>query len=95
MVIALIAECGAEVAVWRADDLDRADLAVVDALARLHLAARRRGCSIRLRGAGEELCGLLGVVGLVGVLARELGGEAEGREQLGVEEVVEPGDPSV
>ncbi|QXE35075.1 STAS domain-containing protein [Streptomyces sp. GMY02] len=40
------------------------DLTAVDALARLHLTARRHGCRVRLRGAGRELRLLLDLVGL-------------------------------
>ena len=40
----------------------------VDALARLQLAARRRGCQVRLRGASDELRGLVGFMGLGAVL---------------------------
>jgi hypothetical protein len=84
------------------DDLPP-DLAVVDALARLQLAARRYGCSIRVHGTGPDLGALLELVGLADVLPAcgtdglrlELGGEAEGLEELGVQEVVEPGDPPV
>jgi hypothetical protein len=79
------------------------DLAVVDRLARLQLAARRLGCQIGVRDAGVDLRGLLDLVGLADVLgcpsalgeagqALEPGGQAEGREQLGVQEVVEPHD---
>lgn len=64
-------------------------LEVVDELARLQLHARRLGCSVRLRGAGPELMELLALVGL-GI---EVGGEPEGGEQIGVEEVVMPDDP--
>ena len=74
------------------------DLELVDALARLYLAARRRGCSIRVHGAEGELRELLELVGLASLAPRlglELFGEAEGCEQLGVEEVVEPGDAPV
>jgi hypothetical protein len=79
----------------------RPDLALVDALARLQLAAGRLGCSIRLRDPCEELRGLLDLVGLADVvpdaaaLALEARREAEGGEQLGVEEVVQPGDPAL
>jgi hypothetical protein len=69
------------------------DLALVDALARLQLAARRRGLRLRLRGASEELRALLELVGLADVLALEAPREPELGEQLGVEEVVQPGDP--
>jgi len=73
----------------------RPDLALVDALARLRLDAGRRGCSIRLRDPCPELCELLELVGLAGVLGLplEAGREAEDGEELGVEEVVPPGDP--
>jgi ABC-type transporter Mla MlaB component len=46
----------------------RADLAVVDCLARLQLAARRSGCELRLLHADPELRGLLDLVGLAEVL---------------------------
>ena len=87
--------CGPdEVACWpfTADAGDgRPDLSTVDALARLQLAARRLGCSIRLRDACADLVGLLDLVGLRECL--EVGGQPEGGEQLGVEEVVVPDDP--
>ena len=79
----------------------RPDLALVDCLSRLELAARRRGCSIRLRDPCAELRELLELVGLSGLVAGaprlplEARREAEGGEQLGVEEVVQPGDPPV
>ena len=63
------------------------DLAAVDVLARLALAARRLGCRIRLADADPDLLGLLELVGLVG-LAREVVGEPEDGEQLVPEEVV-------
>ena len=72
------------------------DLAVVDQLARLELAARRLGCSVAVRGAAPDLAGLAGLldlVGLTGVLAVEVGGQPEGGEQPGVEEVVVADDP--
>ncbi len=45
-----------------------ADAATVDALARMQLAARRRGTEIRLVGASEALCGLIALMGLADVL---------------------------
>ena len=78
----------------------RPDLALVDALARLQLAARRLGCSVRLRDPCEQLRELLDLVGLADVVRAAAGlplearREAEGGEQLGVEEVVQPGDPA-
>ncbi|MEU8621725.1 STAS domain-containing protein [Streptomyces sp. NPDC048623] len=44
--------------------LGRAGLGAVDALARVRLAARRRGHRLEFRGAGPELRDVLGLVGL-------------------------------
>ena len=55
------------------------------------LAARRQGCTLWLRRACPDLIQLLELVGLAGVL--QVGREAEGLEQGGVEEVVVPDDP--
>ncbi len=91
-------DSGGEVEIGRLAG-ERPDLAVVEALARLQLEARRRGCSIGVRRPGPELCELLQLVGLSGLitdlggLALEGGWETEGGEKLGVEEAVEPGDP--
>ena len=76
---------------------DRPDLATVNALARLQLAATRLGWTVRLRNPTAELCALLDLVGLrdvigAGPLLLEPGGQPEGGEQLGIEEVVEAGD---
>jgi len=65
------------------------DLAAVDALAQLQLAARRAGATIRVFDACEELVELLDLVGLLG----EMRGEPEGGEEVGVEERVELDDP--
>jgi ABC-type transporter Mla MlaB component len=46
----------------------KADARSVDALARLQLAARRRQCQVRLRGASKELCELVAFMGLSEVL---------------------------
>ena len=67
------------------------DLAVVDELARVQLAARRLGCSIRLRNARDDLIALLDLVGLRTVL--QVLGQAEGGEEVRVEEVVVTDDP--
>ena len=94
--------CGrTEVARWPLTGAGRPDLSVVDRLARLQRAARRLGCSIRLRDACPELVGLVDLVGLGEALPAEVagggtlevGGEPEGGEQPGVEEVVVPDDP--
>jgi ABC-type transporter Mla MlaB component len=44
------------------------DAVAVDALARLALAARRGGCSVRLRGVCDELSELITLTGLDDVL---------------------------
>ena len=44
------------------------DAVTADALARLQLAAGRRGCQVRLRGASSELLELLAFMGLADVL---------------------------
>jgi hypothetical protein len=85
------------------DSLTRPDLAVVDALARLQLAARRLGGSIRIRHASRELEDLLALAGLGDALpvcpglGGELRREAEQREQLPVEvdEERDAADPPV
>jgi hypothetical protein len=83
---------GAEVASWPLlCEGGRVDLAAVDALARCQLEARRHGCTVWLRHACPDLIELLQLVGLIGVL--QGGGQAEGFEEGGVEEVVVPDDP--
>ena len=86
-----------EVSSWPLTGNGRPDLSAVDALARLQLAARRLGYSIRLRDTCAELTELLELVGLLdlaGLRGRlQVGGEPEGGEQVGVEEVVMPDDP--
>ena len=44
------------------------DAVTVDALARLQLAARRQGCTVRLRQASPELVALVAFMGLRDVL---------------------------
>ncbi len=96
--------CGDAVAAcWPLLDAEPPDWSVVDYLARLQLVARRRGCSIRLRQPSAALCELLALAGLglvvlpdglaVGGGGVEVGREAEGGEQLSVQEAVESGDP--
>jgi ABC-type transporter Mla MlaB component len=75
------------------------DVATVDALARLQLAARRSGCQIRLHRPCARLRGLLVLTGLAEAiplapsLPLQPRGEPEEREQpLGVEEEGDPGD---
>ncbi|HET9436711.1 MAG TPA: STAS domain-containing protein [Gaiellaceae bacterium] len=47
------------------------DAVVVDALARLQLAARRRGCEVRLERAADELLDLVRLMGLANVIGAE------------------------
>jgi hypothetical protein len=92
----VLARGDAEVASWPLAPSGRTGLELVDELARLQLAARRLGCSIRVRDAWTVLSDLLDLVGLAELLTGsvlEAGGEAECREQLGVQEVVQTGDP--
>jgi len=70
------------------------DLATVDALARLQLAARRLGFELRVCSASPELFELIDFAGLAGVLCVEARRQPEEREQrLGVEEERELPDP--
>jgi hypothetical protein len=84
----------AELARWPIGADRRAELALVDELARLHLAARRLGYGIVVREVRADLAGLLDLVGLSAVLrGGEVVGQAELGEQVGVEEEVQFGDP--
>ena len=69
------------------------DLALVEALARVQLKARRRGSQIRLTNVSARLRGLLELVGLAEVLCVEARWEPELAEELRVDEVMQPGDP--
>ena len=51
--------------------VDRADLAAVDGLARLQLAAHRHGRRMRLRGSSREMRYLIALLGLGDVLPLE------------------------
>jgi hypothetical protein len=73
----------------------RGDVHAVDALARLQLAAKRRGVTLVLRNASRDLAELVGLMGLADVLAVEPRREPEQREErLGVEEERDLLDPS-
>ena len=68
-------------------------LDAVEALARLQLAARRKGLDLRLHVVSRELRDLIELAGLTQVLGVEPRRQAEEREQrLGVEEEGELGD---
>jgi len=66
-VCALLAEHEPEVAVCDVAGVEP-DAVTVDALARLQLAARRRGCVVLLRGASPPLHDLVELMGLSDVL---------------------------
>jgi hypothetical protein len=77
------------------------DPVAVDALARMQLTARRAGGAIRLRHVQARLRDLLAATGLCGALPRcgrqvvRPRWQAEEREQLRVDEEVDPADPAV
>jgi anti-anti-sigma factor len=79
----------------------QADLAVVDALCRMRLAARRRGCQLLLRDASRGLLELIFLIGLTDIVPivrsdRDVERQSEEREHPGgVEEERDPADPSV
>jgi hypothetical protein len=90
--VLLVADDGTEVLVDRVDPR-RPDLALVDFLAGMQLSARRRGWRLAVRDASRELEGLLDFVGLARELGLEARREPEPGEDLGIDEVAEPGDP--
>jgi hypothetical protein len=73
-----------------------ADLGIVDALARLQLAARRSGYEVALTRAPDDLRELIELAGLSDVLGCEPLRQVEEREErFGVEEERELPDPPV
>ncbi len=66
-VCALLSDSGAHVARCDVSGVD-VDAVTVDALARLQLAARRTGCTVRLQNASSELLDLVAFMGLRDVL---------------------------
>jgi ABC-type transporter Mla MlaB component len=68
-VCALLRETGAAVMFCDLHEVPP-DAVTVDALARMQLGARRRGCVVRLRGASAALLELVELMGLTDVLAR-------------------------
>lgn len=96
----VLARDGVELTRWELVIERAPDLAFVDELARLQLAASRRGCTIAVPDACARLAALLDLVGLAELLlgsrtalGREVGREPEETEEIGVEEVVMPDDP--
>jgi ABC-type transporter Mla MlaB component len=63
----LLEKTGAEVVVCDVSEV-ASDAVSIDALARLQLVARRRGCQARLRGVSGELLDLFDFMGLRDVL---------------------------
>jgi ABC-type transporter Mla MlaB component len=66
-VCALLDRTGADIALCDVTEIEP-DVVSVDALARVQLAVRRRGCQARVRGASSELLDLLAFMGLRDVL---------------------------
>lgn len=94
--VVVLVEGGKEVTIACLDG-HPVDLALVDVLARLQLAARRGGADIVVRRPSPQLRELLDLVGLAGLLTGgalplDAVGEAEEPKQLGVEEVLPGGD---
>jgi ABC-type transporter Mla MlaB component len=67
-VVGLLERSQASVACCDVSGVVDVDAVTVDALARLALAARRRGCQMRLLGASTELRALVSLTGLGDVL---------------------------
>jgi ABC-type transporter Mla MlaB component len=59
------------------------DAVCVDALARLQLAARRRGCCVQLENASDALLDLVELMGLTHVLAAEADGRVSPARRSG------------
>ncbi|MFD7131343.1 STAS domain-containing protein [Streptomyces sp. NPDC059894] len=83
---------GAAVVVCDVAGLGPPGLPAVDALARLHLTARRAGGRLRLRAPDPALRALLDLVGLRFEVERQT---EEGEPAVGVEEEVETGEAAV
>ena len=64
---ALLDSSGAQTLLCEVSQL-AVDAVAVDALGRLALAARRRGCAVTVCGAGAELAALIDFMGLADVL---------------------------
>lgn len=95
----LLVRAGVEVARWPLADTGGADLATVETLVRLQLAARRLGYRLTLLDPDPDWLDLIDLVGLADVLCgeaalnRQMSRQPEGGEEPGVEEVVVPDDP--
>jgi len=69
-ICALLAEHDPQVVLCDVGDCEP-DLVALAALTRLQLAARRRGCEVRLQHATGEMLALVGFLGLAGALPVE------------------------
>jgi ABC-type transporter Mla MlaB component len=69
-VCALFEASAPEIALCDCGTVDP-DAVTVDALARLQLAARRRGCTVVLRNASQPLVELVALMGLTDVLPEQ------------------------
>jgi anti-anti-sigma regulatory factor len=85
---------GRTVIVFDASELTVVDEAVLDRLAQLRLEARRLGAVLEVRHAPRALVDLLAVTGFAAELGIEVRGQAEAREQGGIDEEVDPRDPA-
>lgn len=88
--VVLVAADGSETVIDRVGPF--CDIGCVDTLLRFHVQARRHGGRLRLTDVSDELRGLLELAGVGAVLGLEPRREPEVREELGVDEVVQPGD---
>ncbi len=90
--ITVVGADGAALEEWTLSGPGQPDLAAVDAVAQLRLAAGRQGGRLVVRHLSPALAELLSLAGL----SREVIGEPEEREdRLGVEEEVKPADPAI
>ncbi len=99
-VRSLLDDGGAARIVCDIGSVSQSDVAVVDALCRMRLAARRRGSQLVVRNASRPLLDLIDLIGLTGILPvadsrGEVDGQPEEREHpLRVEEERDPADPT-
>ena len=93
--VRLIVRSGESIELWRLDETALPFVTIVDVLCRLHLLARARGWRIVVQDPSPGFQRCVELAGLGQVISIEVAGQAEGGEQLRVEEVVQPRDPPV